>query len=121
MLDSLEALCAHARCKKRLAYRLGQEKLAADFREFSPDENCAVVRFIRDGEKAFGSSPEICRLKEAHATVHSVAIGLAQKRAAGQKFDVEYELGSHSNFGAASSSLISAIWRLDQRVHSVAS
>jgi hypothetical protein len=119
MLDALDAQRAHARCKARLADRLCDPQPGSDLREFGPDPDCAISRFICDGEKTLGCSPEVCLLKAAHTTVHSVAIGLAQRRAMGQVIDVDFEFGTHSNLGAASSSLISAVWRLEKKLHAL--
>ena len=47
-------------------------------------------------------------------------MGLAEKRACGQKIDIAVEFGSQSNFGAASSLLISAIWKMERKLHSMA-
>jgi hypothetical protein len=120
MLDALDALRAHARCKARLADRLLTSQPGSNFGEFGPDPDCGLARFIRDSESMFGCSADICLLKAAHATLHSVAIGLAQRRAKGQVIDVDFEFGAHSNLGAASSSLISAVWRLEKKLHAMA-
>lgn len=120
MLSTADALRAHGHCKAKLAAYLSSTGPARDEHDFCPDPKCGVVRFIKESEDTFGGATEIRLLKVAHATVHAVALGLAQKRASGELMDVEFELGAHSNYGAASSSLVAAIWRLEKKLHSMA-
>jgi len=121
MLNALAALQAHEDCKARLAMNLRRRIVClSDYRELAPDHECVLVRFIRENTGAADLEPELSQLRAAHATVHTIAIALAQKHAEGQDIDIATELAPFSNFGAASSSLVSAIWRLEKKLHSLA-
>ena len=120
MLSALDALCAHDDCKARLAAKVGRRiNNPLEYRELAPDHECLLVRFIRENSGAPDLEPELSQLRVAHATVHRVAIALAQKHADGQDVDIAAEFAPHSNFGAASSSLVAAIRRLDQKLRSL--
>jgi hypothetical protein len=120
MLNASEALRAHAWCKSRLAAILKRPRSeAVQYDELLPHCNCVLVRFIAEHEGDCDLEPEMSVLKTAHATVHTVAIGLAQKRIAGQRIDLDLEFSPSSNFGAASSSLVNAVWRLEKKLHSM--
>ena len=121
MLNGRDAVRAHDDCKTRLAVKVGQPiSCPSDYRGFAPDHECLLVRFIRQYAGAPDLEPELSQLRTAHATVHSIAIALAQKHTDGQRIDIETEFAPYSNFGAASSSLVTAIWRLEKKLHSLA-
>jgi len=120
MSDAFLALKAHARCKSRLAAYLAHPNTEPQWNQVTANPQCELVQFIQECATKFGPSPEVRLLQSAHATVHSVAMGLAQKRAAGGKFDVVLEFGTQSNYGAASSLLVSAIWKMERKLHSMA-
>jgi hypothetical protein len=121
MLNASDALRAHTRCKARIAAILKQPRtIAVEYQEALPHGDCVLVRFIKEHDGDHALEPELSVLRSAHATVHSVAIGLVQKRAAGQRIDFDVEFSPSSNFGAASSSLINAVWRLEKKLHSMA-
>jgi hypothetical protein len=115
MLDAFVALCAHANCRARAAARFREPQSELSFGEFNPRLDCEVVHFIQECSAVYGDSPDVLVLKAAHATVHSVLIGLAQKRKTGQPVNADVEFAPNSNFGAASSSLVSAIWRMERK------
>jgi len=119
-LNVADALHAHSRCKAHLLEMLKQGRGAAsDHRDFAVDPDCTLVRFIQQHEGVDAYEPELSRLKIAHAAVHSVVIDLVGLRAAGKPIDIENEFAQHGNFGAASSSLLSAIWRLETKLGSL--
>ena len=121
MLSASDALRAHDDCKARLAAKVGRRITnLSEYRELAPDHECQLVRFIRENAGDPGLEPELAQLRTAHATVHSIAIALAQKHADGQVIDVETEFALSSNFGAASSSLVAAIRRLEKKLRSLA-
>ena len=121
MLNALGALRAHDDCKARLAEKVGRRpRCTSDYRGFAPDQECLLVRFIRENAGDPDLEPELTQLRTAHATVHSIAIALAQRPADGQDIDIETEFAPSSNFGAASSSLVAAIWRLEKKLRSIA-
>jgi hypothetical protein len=121
MLNASDALRAHTRCKARLAELLARKgSHANDHNEFSPQQECILVRFIRENDGATDLEPELGMVRSAHATVHCVVIGLVQKRALGECIAMDREFAANSNFGAASSSLVTAIWNLEKKLHSMA-
>jgi hypothetical protein len=120
MLNAFDALRAHDDCKARLAAKVVRPiNNPSEYRELAPDHECLLVRFIRENTGALDLEPELTQLRIAHATVHCVAIALAQKHADGQDIDIAVEFAPNSNFGAASSSLVAAIKRLDKKLQSV--
>lgn len=121
MLNPSEALRAHTRCKARMVAALRKpQRTPLRYDEMLPHEDCVFLRFIKEHSDDRSLEPEISALRSAHATVHSVAIGLMQKRALGQRIDFDLEFSPSSNFGAASSSLINAVWRLEKKLHGMA-
>ena len=121
MLDASDALRAHAQCKTKLADVLKRRIYHNPYYcELAPDHDCMLVRFIRENDGAPGLEPELTQVKAAHATVHTAAIGLAQKRASGDPINLEHEFAPSSNFGAASAALVAAIWKLEKKLHSMA-
>jgi len=121
MLNISEALRAHARCKSRFVEQLRRPCRDPNYlNEFTPHRDCVLIRFIEENKGDPDLEPELSILRTAHATVHTVAIGLAQKYAAGQIVNLEAEFAPNANFGGASSSLVSAIWRLEKKLHSMA-
>lgn len=122
MLNAWDALRAHQHCKARLAETIKNKSFDGScFGAVKPQEECCLVRFIREHEMHPGLKPEIEMLRTAHATVHRVAVWLAEKRAAGEPLDPQVDFSESSNFGAATSSLVTAIWRLERKLQSLAS
>jgi hypothetical protein len=120
MLSASDALRAHDDCRARLAAKVGRRiNDPSEYREFAPDHECLLVRFIRENTGAPDLEPELSQLRTAHATVHRVAIALALKHAEGQDIDIDAEFAPCGNFGAASSSLTTAIRRLDKKLRSL--
>lgn len=120
MMNTSDALRAHARCRARLALCLGKNWTSVDLKEFTPHPDCSLVRFLKDAQNLCGPLAEIDMARTAHATVHSVALGLAQKRMAGLHVDTDVEFGEAGNFGSASSLLVSSLWRLEKKLHTMA-
>lgn len=120
MLTTHDALQAHARCKTRISACFAKGQGSIDPNCLTPNPDCALVRFLDEAENVSGSIPEIAAARAAHATVHSVTIGLAQKRKSGRRIDVGFEFGSTGNFGSASSSLVSSLWKLEKKLHTMA-
>jgi hypothetical protein len=121
MLDTTDALRAHSRCRNRLTDLLSRQAFHSPyFCELAPDPDCQLSRFIRENDGDPSLEPELNMVRIAHATMHCVAIGLAQKRVAGETLDIQNELRPSGNLGAASASLVSAIWKLEKKLRSLA-
>jgi len=120
MMNTSDALRAHARCRSRLATCLGKNWASVDLKDFTPHPECNLVRFLKDAENLCGPLAEIGMARTAHATVHSVALGLAQKRMTGLVVDIDTEFSEVGNFGSASSLLVSSLWRLEKKLHTMA-
>jgi hypothetical protein len=121
MLDVADVLSAHIHCKVRLAEMLSQPTHSrSSYCDFAPDQDHVITRFIRERQRNPKQELELTKIRAAHATVNSVIIGLAQKRAAGLPINVEREFSPRGNFGAASQSLVNAIWALEKKLHSLA-
>ncbi|GAA0576584.1 hypothetical protein GCM10008942_26800 [Rhizomicrobium electricum] len=117
MLHTSDVLRAHAQCKQRLAELLDAKRLHDPyFCELAPDQECLVVRFMRENAGDEALEPELTHLRTAHAEMHCAAIALAQKRSAGQVIDIAHEFGSNGELGMASSELIDNIWRIERKL-----
>jgi hypothetical protein len=120
MLSPSEVLRAHAHCKERLADLLsGTHFHQPYFCELAPDQECPVVRFIRQNAGDEALEPELTQLRTAHAEIHCAAIALAQKRAAGETVDIAHEFGSNGEIGMASVTLIDNLWRIEKKLEAM--
>lgn len=120
MLHTSDVLRAHAQCKERLADLLSGARLHNPyFCELAPDQDCPVVRFIRENAGDEALEPELTRLRTAHAEIHCAAIALAQKRTAGEPIDIAAEFGSNGEIGKASLVLIDNLWRIEKKLEAM--
>lgn len=120
MLSPSEVLRAHAQCKERLADLLsGTHFHQPYFCELAPDQDCPLVRFIRQNAGDEALEPELTQLRTAHAEIHCAAIALAQKRSTGEGVDIAHEFGSNGEIGKASLLLIDNLWRIEKKLEAM--
>ena len=110
-MNAADAIQAHLQCTARLTARLKRMRHID-----GADGQCEFLRWVRKSETRLGHLPEFSAVRRAHETFHIVAAGLAQRLQADALIDVDREFGTHTNLGAASSSVPTAIRILEKRV-----
>lgn len=120
MLNASDALCAHANCRARFAEILDTNALHAPFFcELAPDQDCILVRYIRENASDPALEPELTQLRAAHAAMHCAMIELAEQQSGGHPVDITAAFGSNGTFGAASNALIDSVRRFERKLHAL--
>jgi hypothetical protein len=118
MLNASDALSAHARCRIHFADLLKTNATHAPFFcELAPDQDCILVRYIREHAGDPALEPELTQLRTAHAAMHCVMIELAEQQSAGHPVDITAAFGSNGALGIASNVLIDTVHRLDRKLY----
>ena len=110
------AIALHTAWKKELKAYLVKGDSSLESSEFGYDDNCPLGQLIHDQEERYSLCTEFAALKASHAHFHQVAAGLVMRSHQDPSVVEEMELGAHSEFTAATSTLVRAIITLRKRL-----
>lgn len=107
-----EAIKAHASWKIKLQAYLNKPDGSLKPLEIQVDNKCDLGKWIYGEGAKHSALPEFSVLKTEHAKFHKAAAAVVTKADHGQNVSEEVALGSKSDFGNASSSVVSAIMKM---------
>ena len=116
-MDLDQAVQAHSQWKKKLADYLAKRDGSLIPAELSMDNKCPLGQWIYgEGAAKFSQLPEFPTLKREHTRFHKAVGDVVRNADSGKSITEEIALGSKSEFGAASSAVVTAILNLKARV-----
>lgn len=104
-----DAIRAHANWKMKLARYIQRPDHSLKPAEVALDSRCDLGKWL-DGEGGrYSSLPEFSKLKREHQRFHKEAAAVISRADSGTDESEEVALGAKSEYGAASSAVVSAI------------
>ena len=110
-----EAIAAHASWKRKLASYLEQGERTIDVNNLGADNKCALGKWLYGEGQRLASDPDFKLLVQEHARFHRAVADVVRRADAGVEVRAEIALGSNSEFGKASSSVIRALMAMKRR------
>lgn len=111
-----DAVLAHARWKIRLTAYANKPDGSIDPVQLGTDNKCELGQWIYGEGAQHDTLPEFNTLRDAHAKFHRCAAEAVKTLDANPATPTEQILGLQSNFGKASSAVITAIKGLAQKI-----
>ncbi len=112
-----EAIRAHSDWKVKLSLYLKKPDHSLKSGDIQIDSKCALGQWIYGEGGKYSQMSEFQTLKAEHAHFHRAAAQVVQKADAGQNVGDDVAIGSASEFGKASSTVVSAIMHMKAKVH----
>lgn len=114
-MDFDEAIKAHSAWKMKLSSYLRKPDGTLKAAEIQSDNKCSLGQWIYGEGAKYATHPEFQTLKTEHARFHKAAAQVVVKADSGQNTSEETSLGSKSEFGSASGSVVSAIMAIRRK------
>ncbi|MCK5517852.1 MAG: CZB domain-containing protein [Alphaproteobacteria bacterium] len=112
-----EAINVHRGWKLKLTSYLKKPDGSLKADVVSCDDKCEMGQWIHSAEAAkFSSTPEFVTMKTEHARFHKAAGNIIRKVDSGQDITEDLALGSDSEFGVASSTVVAAIMAMMKKM-----
>lgn len=110
-----EAIAAHSAWKMKLSTYLRKPDGSLKPADIQVDNKCALGQWIHGDGSKFKASPEYETLKNEHAKFHKAAAEVVKKADSGQSTAEETAIGSKSDFGKASTAVVTAIMAMKKK------
>jgi hypothetical protein len=104
-------ILAHSDWKRKLSNYITKPDGSLKSSDVASDRNCELGKWIY-GSSEHSNGPEFNKLKADHARFHTAAAGVIRRADAGQNVAEEVLLGSNSEYGRASSDVVSSLMAL---------
>ncbi|QQR80059.1 MAG: CZB domain-containing protein [Deltaproteobacteria bacterium] len=111
-MDFDQAIRAHSEWKIKLQGYLKKPDKSLKASDIEVDNKCPLGQWIYGEGHKHAALPEYTTLKAEHAKFHKAAAAVVRKADSGQSTTEETALGSNSEFGSSSSSVVSAIMKM---------
>jgi hypothetical protein len=111
-----DAILAHARWKTRLISYLNQPDGSINVGELGADDRCELGKWIHGEASRVISRGDLAPLQTAHAKFHRAAADVVRKVDGGTAANSDSLIGLHSEFGAASLSVIQILKSLASKI-----
>jgi len=108
-MDFDEAIRAHSAWKTKLSGYLKNPDGSLKPADIQPDNKCPLGQWIYGEGCKHSAIPEYGTLKTEHARFHKAAAEVVKKADSGQSTAEDTAIGSKSEFGVASSAVVTAI------------
>ena len=110
------AIAAHTAWKKEFKAHLTKRDGSLQPSDIACDDKCPLGQLIHDQGASYSLLTEFAALKASHAHFHQVAAQLVMRSDQDPSVVEEMELGAHSEFTAATSTLVRAIITMRKRL-----
>lgn len=114
-MDFDEAIKAHAAWKLKLSNYLAKPDGSLKAADICLDNKCALGQWIYGEGSKHSALPEYGTLKSEHARFHKAAADIVTRVDAGQNAGAEMTLGSKSEFGLASTAVVTSIMAIRRK------
>lgn len=111
-----EAISAHSQWKSKLVAYIAKPDGTLEAGIVSLDNRCPLGQWIYGEGAQHSGLPEFTKLRTEHNRFHKIAGDVVRKAAAGQQVTEDLALGAHSDFAAASSSVVLAIMAMKAKM-----
>lgn len=115
-MDFDDAIKAHSAWKMKLAAYLRKPDGSLKSVDVQVDHKCTLGQWIYGEGAKFANLPEFAELKKEHARFHKAAAEIIDKADSGADTSEDTALGSKSEFGSASSKVVTAIMSMKKKM-----
>ncbi|HTS36262.1 MAG TPA: CZB domain-containing protein [Candidatus Solibacter sp.] len=116
-MDFDQAIAAHGAWKHKLSDYLTKHDGSLKASEVGLDSKCPLGQWIHGEGIKFSKMPEYGTLKTEHARFHKAAAEVIKHADSGKSTTEDMTLGSKSEFGNASSAVVTAIMAMKKHAH----
>jgi Chemoreceptor zinc-binding domain len=114
-MDFNQAIAAHSGWKMKLSNYLNKPDHSLKPAEVALDSQCELGKWIAGEGAKYAKLAEFTKLKTEHSHFHKAAADVVRRADAGQNVSQEVLLGAHSEFTAASTSVVQAIMAMKSK------
>ena len=111
-----DAIQAHSSWKLKLSTYLRKPDGSLKSSDIRPDNKCKLGQWLHGEGRKFANLPEYKKLVAEHARFHQAAASVVDKANAGQSTSEDTAIGSRSEFGHCSASVVSLVMSIKKVV-----
>jgi hypothetical protein len=111
-----EAIAAHSDWKRKLGSYLQKPDHSLKADDVAANDKCPLGKWIASEGHKHSTMSAFAKLDTEHTRFHKAAADVIRRADKGENTAAEVVLGAHSEFGAASSSVVRAIMEMKQKV-----
>jgi hypothetical protein len=111
-MDFEKAIQAHVQWKSKLAAYIAKPDHSLNSATIAKDNCCELGKWLHGEGQMHSKSPEFAKLVADHARFHAAAADIVKRADAGQHVNEEVALGAHSEYAAASNTVVTELMRL---------
>jgi methyl-accepting chemotaxis protein len=111
-MDFDKAIQVHVQWKSKLAAYIAKPDHSLSAAAIAKEDCCDLGKWLRSQALKYSNSPEFTKLVTDHARFHVAAADVVRKADAGEHVSDEIALGAHSEYAAASNTVVTELMKM---------